>query len=133
MNGEDNRKPLREYIEADEGVYDLNCPMAIELKFVTSSKLSEMEVLREVIKRVREDLLKRFDKEGFPAFVLDGEIRPMTQDELLACIPRKMHLRSGDGWLCRTARVGAKHITNDRTKVTCKLCLGQMAQAGEAK
>lgn len=53
-------------------------------------------------------------------------VRPMSQEELLAIIPRKIHKAAyhvKNGWLCNTPHVSPKNLTDNDSEVTCKLCL----------
>lgn len=114
-------------IGLDEAMGQMQVPVAIDLSFATSAKLDDMGILEQVLAKAVDDVLKRFEKDGFRIFVRAGVVRPMTQEELLSIIPRKVHMTNGlDGWLCKTAHVSPKNVTSDATEVTCKLCLKVM-------
>jgi hypothetical protein len=124
-----DRKPLSKRIEAEEAVRNISVPISLEVKLVTSSKLSEMGLLEHVLDLALKDVKERFTKEGFVLHVAGGSVRPMAQDELLALLPRKMHLtlNGGESQACKTEYVARKQLTEDHTKVTCKRCLARIA------
>jgi len=102
-------------------------PVAIEVSLATSVKLDDIPILEKVLEKAVEDVLKRFEKDNFRIFVRTGTVRPMTQDELLSIIPRKVHMALASGlWLCTTPHVSPKNLTQNPDEVTCKLCLKVM-------
>lgn len=112
---------------------NLLVPLRIEVDFATSAKLDDIGRLEQVLEKAVEDVQKRFAKDGYTIYVRSGTVRPMSQEELLALIPRKIHLAADGqdgtpGWLCKTAHVAAKNITSERDDVTCKLCLKALGQ-----
>jgi hypothetical protein len=113
-------------LEPSEDLGQMMVPVAIDLSFVTSVKLEDMPILEQVLAKTTEDVLKRFQKDGFKVFVRAGVVRPMTQEELLSILPRKVHMAHEDGWLCDTAHVALKNVTDNRDDVTCKLCLKKL-------
>lgn len=112
-------------IEPSEDIGDLVVPMSVELSFATTSKVSDTTLMEQVLALAIEDVQKRFEKDGFKLYIRAGNVRPMTQEELLTLIPRKIHMADGvDGaQICTTPHVSAKNLTTDASKVTCKLCL----------
>lgn len=114
---------LGKKLEPSEDLATMQVPFAIDLDIATSAKIEDLPILEQVLTKAVEDVLKRFAKDGFRAFLRTGVVRPMTQEELLACIPRKIHISNGHGgWKCATAHVASKNITIDWAQVTCKLC-----------
>lgn len=127
MSKGDAPKPLLKRLGADEDILDLVVPISVEISFATSAKISDMAILEKVLERALEDAQKRFDKEGFKLYVRSGLVKPMTQEELLAVLPRKVHMaREINGRLsqiCETPHVSHKNLTTNETEVTCKRCL----------
>ncbi len=127
-----NERPkLTRTIEPPENsmdVEDMVVPVCVDITVVTNSKLSEFPILDKVLNLAVKDALARFEKEGFRAFLHHGKVRPMSQDELLSILPRKVHFvpLPGEKHICDTAHVAKKNLTLDPDKVTCKLCLRKM-------
>lgn len=96
--------------------------MKVEIQVISQAKLSEMPIFEKVVDRIVEDVLARLAKEGFRGNSVTGLVRPITQEELLVLLPRKKHMKTDGGWLCRTEFVARKNLTNDQSEVTCKLC-----------
>lgn len=117
------KKPLLKRIEPSEDIRDIQCPMSIEVSFATSAKISDMGVLDKVLEVVIAEARKKFESEGFKTWVRVGLVKPMTQEELLTIIPRKMHFMRDGRQVCRTEFVSPKNLTDDPKEVTCKLCL----------
>lgn len=126
--GDERRRPISKRLPPDENIQDLNVPMSVELSFATSAKISDMSVLEKVIELALGDLERRFAKEGFKLYLRTGQVRPMTQEELLSILPRKVHMaREQSGGvlkqICETAHVSWKNLTTNPDEVTCKRCL----------
>ena len=126
---EDDKRPIYKKLDPSEEIGDIQCPMSIELHFATTSKISDMPILEKVLERAIEDVHKRFEKDGYKVYVRTGLVRPMTQEELVSLIPRKVHFRQNGRQICDTTHVAAKNLTDNRAEVTCKLCLKRMPPA----
>jgi hypothetical protein len=51
------------------------------------------------------------------------DVRPATKEEVLHFTPRKIHYsENGLHWICGTAHVALCNLSNDVSRVTCKLC-----------
>jgi hypothetical protein len=111
----------------DEGLLDLNVPISVEVKFATGAKIRDMALLEAVIDLALADVEQRFEKEGFKLYARGGLVKPMTQEELLAMVPRKKHMAREHGpgmrQICDTPHVARKHLVTSIDKVTCKRCL----------
>jgi len=123
----DRPRPLLKRLQPDEDIQDLNVPMSVELSFATSAKISEAGVLEQVIEKAILDLEKRFAKEGFKLYMRAGLVKPMTQEELLSILPRKIHMahkvNGRSAQICETPHVSYKNLTSNEAEVTCKRCL----------
>jgi hypothetical protein len=121
------RRPLLKRFGPDEDVLDLQVPISVEISFATSAKLSEMPILEKVIERAIADAQARFEREGFKFYVRAGVVKPMTQEELLSILPRKVHMARETGGnlkqICETPHVSQKNLTLNEDEVTCKRCL----------
>lgn len=121
--------PLNKRIGPSEDIGSMSIPMAVDLSFATSAKSDDADILEKVLDLAIQDVIKRFERDGFKVFIRAGQVRPMSQEELLSLIPRKVHLSNGaDGWLCETPRVSMKNVTREWTAVTCKSCLNRMGR-----
>jgi hypothetical protein len=123
MKDDNGRQPLHKRLPQSDDIHDMQVPMAIEVDFVTSAKLSDMGILETVLDLAVKDLQKRFEKDGFKCFLRTGLVRPMTQEELLTIIPRKVHMARDAQQICDTPHVSKKNLTEDPDDVTCKKCL----------
>lgn len=125
---DDPRKGVFGRIPPSDDLGKMMVPTAIDLHFVTSAKLDDQEILEQVLQLAIDDVLKRFQKDGFQTFLRGGQVRPMTQEELLSIIPRKVHMAtdSDRGWLCDTPHVSLKNVTANKAEVTCKKCLKKL-------
>lgn len=121
--------PVFKRLEAadDDGLLDLNVPISVEVKFATGARIRDMVALEQVIDQALADVEARFEKEGFKLYARLGHVKPMTQEELLAMVPRKKHMArqhgSGLRHICDTPHVSPKHLVTSIDKVTCKRCL----------
>ncbi len=107
-------------------VEDMMVPVCIDLVVVSNSKISEFPLLEKVLQVVVQDALQKFEKEGFRSFLHSARVRPMSQEELISIVPRKVHYAPDDIQVCDTAHVSKKNLTKDREKVTCRLCIRKM-------
>lgn len=122
------KSPLLKRLGPDREISKLPVPMAIDLSFVTSAKAEDAAILEKVLELAVQDVLKRFERDGFKTYIREGLVRPITKEELLSILPRKTHMGwSGDkGWLCDTPHVAARNISFDEQKVTCRSCLKKL-------
>lgn len=112
-------------IEPSADLVELAIPMIIELTLVATCKISERDLLHAVLDKALEEMRGLFGENEFQLFSRGGEVRPATEEEVQDLLPRKMHLRDQDDphkWVCDTRHVSQKNITDDKDKVTCKLC-----------
>jgi hypothetical protein len=124
----DERRTISKRLQPDENIQDLIVPISVEMSFATSAKISDMSILEKVIELALGDLENRFAKEGFKLYLRTGQVRPMTQEELLSILPRKVHMareQSGGvmNQICETPHVSRKNLTTNTDEVTCKRCL----------
>ncbi len=123
------KSPLNKRFGPSSDVGSMQVPMAVDLSFATSAKLDDMEILEKVLELAVADVVKRFEKDGFKVIIRAGQVRPMTQEEFLSILPRKVHMSDGAGdWICDTSRVSLKNVTTDAEQVTCKSCLNRMGR-----
>lgn len=110
---------------------ELQVPYVLELKLVVSVTPSDVPALREMqleLASLAREQLGRTRREKRKLYFAGGDVRPLTQEELLAVLPRKVHLRTAAGrWACTTAHVSPRNLTDDRAAVTCKLCQAVIA------
>lgn len=108
---------------------NLPVPVAMELSIICAATVGDVDELHALLEEAKVGLMGRLGaKLGTgKVFLRRGETRLATQEELLACIPRKLHLLAyyqggAQVHACSTSRVSQKNITEDEAAVTCKLC-----------
>lgn len=101
-------------------------PISIDLTFVTSGCMADMRVIESVMRWLRDAAHERFTNAGFQVMLKKALVRPMSRNELLALIPRKIHYEKKGRQICTTSHVSGKNLTKDKTAVTCKLCLHRL-------
>lgn len=120
----------RQEMSLDQGdpVEKARITMVVEYSCILSGTLEEMEKAKAFFEGLAGKFRKSCLEEGLGHHNALGAVRPMTREEALAYVPRKFHMRmhGQDRHLCDTAFVSPRQITDDASKVTCKLCLRLM-------
>ncbi len=121
---DDEKRPLVKQLQPSGDIRDLHVPMAIELSLATSAKLADMGELEKTLDQAVQEVLKRFEGNGFQVFIRAGFVRPMAKEDLVEIVPRKFHMLSREGrQTCDTQYVAKRYLTKNSEKVTCRKCM----------
>lgn len=101
--------------------------MILNFEIAMTGKVSVLGAIHdEFIKHV-EKLYEQCECEGVSIIEAKGQMRGLTQEEVLRIIPRKYHLSGADGrQICDTKYISARFLTQNTERVTCKLCLKKL-------
>lgn len=107
------------------------CAMTLDFSVIVGAKIGDVDVLAKILEDAINEVLRSCTAHNIDAYLRYGQVRPTRHEELVAIIPRKVHY-TADGLkqFCDTVHVSKKNLTNDRSKVTCKLCLKLMQPRG---
>ena len=115
----------------------LPVPVAMELSIICAATIGDVDDLHAILDEARRALMHRIGAylgSNDRVFLRSGETRLATQEELLACVLRKMHMRGegprGIGQICSTRFVSSKNLTDNPVEVTCKLCIAERIRRG---
>lgn len=101
--------------------------VVFEFRAVATGRVDDLGAAFEEFQAATQRFYAACDAAGVSVVQGGGHLRPMTQEELLAVIPRKWHLEFEGRQLCDTPYVSKRYLTKEKEKVTCKLCLKKMA------
>lgn len=102
--------------------------MVAELACGVTGTTEELDRAMTLLERLTADFMQECSKIGVSVHFPKGTFRPMTKEEALAFTPRKFHYAPDGNRVCDTAYVSQRQLTDDRSKVTCKLCLKRMEE-----
>ncbi len=97
--------------------------MIAELSCGVTGTTAELDMAMTLLEGLVADFVKKCESAGIGVHFPKGTFRPMTREEALAFTPRKYHYAPDGDRVCSTEFVSQKQLTDDRSKVTCKLCL----------
>lgn len=100
--------------------------MMADVSLGVTGTTAELDQAMVLLERLTADFMRECEKIGVSVHFPRGTFRPMTKEEALAFTPRKFHYAPDGERVCSTEFVSRKQLTEDRSKVTCKLCLKEM-------
>ena len=103
-------------------------PAVFEFRAMVTGRKADLDKAFEVLDKAVERFYDVCDSTGVSVISGEGHVRPMTKEETLAVIPRKWHLDRDGRQACQTPHVSKRYLTQDKDKVTCKLCLREMGR-----
>lgn len=99
-----------------------------EFQAMTSGKADDVQAVFDKLNGMIETFYDECDARGVSVLQAHGGARPMTREEAVTFVPKKWHLNVGGTHACDTVHVSKRFLTEDREKVTCKLCLSTMSR-----
>lgn len=122
-------------------VETVRATMMAEFLCGVTGTTADLDKAMAIFERLVETFMRRCEKVGVTVHFPQGTFRPMNREEAVAFVPRKFHWAPEGERVCNTEFVSRKQLTDERNKVTCKLCLRWMeknderveAGGGEAK
>ena len=106
--------------ENDPGI--IPCGITLDFSVVVSATLGDVPQLEAFLRATVLDVVAKLAAFKMRAYIRKTDVHPITQEELLSVIPRKVHFEHDGRQVCATAFVSLKNLTTDPSLVTCKLC-----------
>jgi hypothetical protein len=120
------RKNERNEIKVQGPEDEPRVTMMAEFTCAVTGTVHELEDAMNLFEKFVNAYVKGCAKGGSQASHARAVFRPMTREEALVLTPRKFHWAPDGDRVCDTAYVSPKQLTDDPSKVTCKLCLRWM-------
>lgn len=100
---------------------------ALEYTAFVTGKVGDIGEAADHFDVLMKDFHARCEALGISLIRASGHVRPMSQVELISIVPRKWHFMGPEGTqVCAVPYVSEKFLTDDPTKVDCKLCRKKM-------
>lgn len=102
-------------------------PAILDFQVFLTGDLESLGELHEFFNTFLKSFYEHAEAKKISVVYAVGTMRPPTQDEITKMIPRKYHYGMDGKQVCSCPHVAARYITAERSKVTCRLCLRQIA------
>jgi len=92
-----------------------------------TGRIVDLDAVHAEFSAHAESVYDLCDRLGISVVEARGQMRGMTQEEVLRLVPRRFHMAGPENrQVCKTPHVSQRFLTKDRDKVTCKLCLEEL-------
>ena len=98
------------------------CGITLDFSVIAAATLGDVPELEAFLRTTVLDVVAKLAALKMKAYIRRTDVHPVTQEELLSVIPRKIHFEHDGRQVCATAFVSPKNLTTDSSLVTCKLC-----------
>lgn len=108
---------------------NLRASVLLNFEIAMTGKVAALGDIYDEFSKHVEKLYERCEKEGISIIEAKGQMRGLTQEEILRIIPRKYHFQGPDGrQICDTKHVAARFLTRNTERVTCRLCMKKLQE-----
>lgn len=113
----------RSFPGRDRDESKVRATVSLTYEIALTGKVDDLGAIHNDFSKAIEALYDTCDARGVSIIQASGQMRGLSQVEILALVPRRYHMMGPDKrQICDTSHVSTRFLTDKEAKVTCRLC-----------